>query len=68
MLLIFRQYLFAALFFAAGVALSVGVFGFDLMFHPEWAEFAAATSRSCWCLPVTLLGIEWLTRKLLKLA
>ena len=67
MLLVFRQYLFAALFFAAGVALSVGVFGFDLMFHPQWADLPLDFSFVLVSL-VTLLGIEWLTRKLLKLA
>jgi hypothetical protein len=67
LLLVFRQYVFGACFLGAGVLLSACVFGFDLMFHPEWAELPLDFSFVLVAL-VTLLGVEWLTRKLLKLA
>jgi hypothetical protein len=66
-LLILRQYLFGSLFFLAGVVMAAGVFGFDLMFHPEWANLPLDFSFVLAAV-VTLLGLEWLTRKLLKLA
>jgi hypothetical protein len=66
-LLIFRQYLFAGLFMGAGVFLALVPVIYDLAWSPTWPDLPLNLSYLL-AVVVTLLGLEWLVRKLLKLA
>jgi hypothetical protein len=66
-LLIFRQHLFAGLFMGAGVVMAFIPVIYDLAASPNWPDLPLNLSYVLAAI-VTLLGIEWLVRKLLKLA
>ncbi len=66
-LLVFRQFLFAGLFMAAGCVLAALPVIYDLAMSPTWPELPLSMSYVLVSI-VALLGVEWLTRKLLKLA
>lgn len=66
-LLLFGQYLFAACFAAAGVVLAAAPIAYDLAASPVWPDLPLEMSYVL-VLIVSLLGLEWLMRKLLKLA
>ena len=67
-LLIFRQFLFAGLFMGAGVVLALVPVIYDLAREPDVARSAAESFVRAGGGRVALLGVEWLVRKLLKLA
>ena len=67
LLLFMRQFLFAALFVGTGVVLALAAFSYDAFASPTWPDLPLQMSFVLAGL-VTLLGVEWLTRKLLKLA
>lgn len=66
-LLVFGQYLYAGLFSGAGVILALLPVIYNVLAQPTWAEIPLDLSYVLVVI-VTLLGVEWLTRKLLKLA
>ena len=66
-LLIFRQYLFAGIFFGVCLLMTATVFAANIVLRPPWADLPLEFSFVLMAV-VTLLGLEWLTRKLLKLA
>jgi hypothetical protein len=66
-LLIFRQLLFAGLFFAAGLLLALVPVIYNAVAQPTWPELPLNISYVLVAV-VGLLGLEWLLRKLLKLA
>lgn len=66
-LLLFGQYLFAGLFAGAGAVLATIPLIYNLAASPTWPVLPIEMSYVL-VLVVSLLGIEWLVRKLLKLA
>jgi hypothetical protein len=66
-LLFFRQVSFAMLFMGFGGLLALGVVGVDRIWAPTWPDLPLNFSFILVAI-ASLLGIEWLLRKLLKLA
>lgn len=66
-LLVFGQYLFAGLFAGAGALLALVPVIYNIAASPDWPILPLDVSYVLVAI-VTLLGVEWLTRKLLKLA
>ncbi len=66
-LLTIRQYVFSLILFVVIGLFAAGVLLVDLFFEPPWAMFPLQMSYILLVI-VTLLSIEWLTRKMLRLA
>lgn len=66
-LLFLRQYVGAMVLLGLTGVYAVGVFAIDLLAKPDWADFPVDVSFVL-AVVVGLLAVEWLTRKLLKLA
>lgn len=62
-----RQYLTALVLATVSLGFALGIFAVDQTFRPEWEVFPLEMSYVLGAI-VGLLAIEWLTRKLLRLA